>query len=827
MKKHKTRKQKLQQRRVAGRGRSNTYGRVTESSVNYVITEGVAIPASTFTTSSDGTSSGATVYTTDTTNPPSPLFLEAKLSPPSDTELTGREWLVTIIGAKDDMSNLVTVDGREFVRSDNGRLYTVEGLAASVSIWEGIKVYDNHQTPEQYQATMGMRSPAKEWLGSIVNVSWDSAKKKLQGTLKLVEDAFAAKLKNAWQQGILQTIGLSIDSFAKEAGSAVLEGNRYPVLDGFNKALSVDVVSNPAAGGAFERILAANINNHREPIMDKDEIKELVMATIGEALAHPENGVRAVVSSTLAEALAASEEEESTQEAEEQEAEETEDEETEAEPQKDSGDDDKKATLNKAEEALKEAKAARFELMLARKIEAAKLSENGRNIVEVAFRNRVVEAKEVDALIKLAKTNDAANDPTGRVSEAGQHRSDMQVFDERDKAEIAYMQKLMGKSAFRALEGHESELVTERLTEAWNSWKNNGKEDLHFNGRMSELIRTQFLNGGWSLEDISYKEASTLASVIKNTVNVMTAVDYAGSNRWYESIVDVLESDNPIDDFTLVRLFGADSLDVVAKGAAYTEMQLTDEEETASHVKQGNFVAVHLEDLLADKIGYFRSLPTRLADAWYNTLSAKVAAVFTINSGVGPTLSDTGVLFNNTAVTTAGGHANLLTTALSWTGYDAVITAMYNQTARALGTGRKLVDMGPFTLLVPTSLRATGNKIRNSELQPEADGAGTAGNQSDNPYYQAFDIVQVPDWTDATDFAVLARYRGQSPIKLIFPRGMRTPQIYTADSELAGSMFTNDTIRYKLRLMTYRQSATDDCAPVTDFRTLHKSNVAG
>ena len=267
---------------------------------------------------------------------------------------------------------------------------------------------------------------------------------------------------------------------------------------------------------------------------------------------------------------------------------------------------------------------------------------------------------------------------------------------------------------------------------------------------------------------------------------------------------------------------------MVAKGAAYTEMQLQDEEETASHVKQGNYVAVNLEDLLADKIDYFRSLPSRLSDAWYNTLSAKVAAVFTTNTNAGPVLSDTGALFNATAVTTAGGHANLLTTALSHAQLDTIITAMYNQTARTLGTGRKLVDMGPFTILVPVALRKTAIEIRNSNLVPEADGSTTTGNQTVNIYGPEGNqpsVVVVPDWTDGNNYALMARYRGASPIKLAFPRGMLTPQIFTADSELAGTMFTNDTIRYKLRMMTYRFSATYDCAPVADWRLLHKSNV--
>jgi hypothetical protein len=253
-------------------------------------------------------------------------------------------------------------------------------------------------------------------------------------------------------------------------------------------------------------------------------------------------------------------------------------------------------------------------------------------------------------------------------------------------------------------------------------------------------------------------------------------------------------------------------------------MILHDEEETAAHVKQGNYVAFHLEDLLADKINYFATLSNRLADAWSLTLSAKVAGVFTTNSAAGPVLSDTGALLNATAVTTTGGHANLLTAALSWSAYDTVITAMLNQTSRPLGAGRKLTNMGPFYLLHPNNLRATANAIRTTENVP-----GTANYQK-NPYgpdgdLQRPNLVNVPDWTDTNDWAVLARYNGMSPLKLAFPKGRRTPEIFIADSELAGSMFTNDTIRYKLRMMTYRFSATYDVAPVTDWRLLHKNNV--
>ena len=55
---------------------------------------------------------------------------------------------------------------------------------------------------------------------------------------------------------------------------------------------------------------------------------------------------------------------------------------------------------------------------------------------------------------------------------------------------------------------------------------------------------------------------------------------------------------------------------------------------------------------------------------------------------MGPTLTDTGTLFNATAVSTPGGHANLGRTALSATAWAAAKLAMRKQTE--LKSGERL-----------------------------------------------------------------------------------------------------------------------------------------
>ena len=88
-----------------------------------------------------------------------------------------------------------------------------------------------------------------------------------------------------------------------------------------------------------------------------------------------------------------------------------------------------------------------------------------------------------------------------------------------------------------------------------------------------------------------------------------------------------------------------------------------------------------------------------------------------------------------------------------------------------------------------------------------------------------FEPVVVPHWTDADNWAAIADPAMFPAIWLIWLRGRRTPELFSADDERAGAMFTNDTLRYKARMFGARFSSTYDTAPVGDFRPLHKSNV--
>jgi hypothetical protein len=461
------------------------------------------------------------------------------------------------------------------------------------------------------------------------------------------------------------------------------------------------------------------------------------------------------------------------------------------------------------------------DLRLRDALDEAKLDAPHRKLVSDLFKGKVFDPASLDKAIVNAREAQASGDPSGRVVAAGATVPAVQVgMNELDKHSAEFMRIVWGSQAQRIGQATEA-FVTERLTESHKAWIKAGYPSYRTR-RISEWVYGMLgdvdpLDGDRVSEAIT---TSSMSSIVKNALNVMLACDYAAMQRWWDPIVTTEEVET-IDDATLVRVFGLSTLTVVDEGQAYSELLGSDEEETASFVKRGNYVGITLETLLKEKaaVPFLRSLPSRLAKSWYNTISALNSAVFTCNTATGPVLTTTGALFNASAVSGAGGHANLLTTAFSYDAYAAARTAMGKQTDQPLGAGRKLL-IRPKYILIPDDMEAATNAVFNTENKP-----GSANNDV-NPYFKECTPIVVPDWTDVNNWA-LAADKAQFPaIYNIFLRGRQVPELFTAGDETSGAMFTNDTLRYKVRQLSYRFSSTYDCAPVADFRPLHKSNVA-
>ncbi|QDF95190.1 hypothetical protein CJ010_00795 [Azoarcus sp. DD4] len=254
----------------------------------------------------------------------------------------------------------------------------------------------------------------------------------------------------------------------------------------------------------------------------------------------------------------------------------------------------------------------------------------------------------------------------------------------------------------------------------------------------------------------------------------------------------------PVNDFRTqerVRIGGYGNLPAVAQSGAYTALTSpSDEKATYAVTKRGGTEDITLEMVRNDDVGSIRRIPTELALAAGNTLYEFVFDFIRTN----PTIYDTVALFHAT-------HGNLGAAALDATSFAAARLAMIKQ-VRA-GSSKRL-NIGPATVLVPFELQEAAYNlfVRNQNLDKTFV-------QTINP-----EVIGVPYWTDANDWAAVADPRRIPTIEIGFLDGREEPELFVQDMPNVGSMFSNDKITYKIRHIY--------SGAVMDYRGFYKAVVA-
>lgn len=310
--------------------------------------------------------------------------------------------------------------------------------------------------------------------------------------------------------------------------------------------------------------------------------------------------------------------------------------------------------------------------------------------------------------------------------------------------------------------------------------------------------------------------------IVANVMNKMLIQawqDFEQHYGWWKKITTIEHFSN-LNDVSWVRTGTIASLPSVSERGEYTELPIGDNKETSTWEKFGGYVPLTIEAVLRDDLRAFKRMPREAALAGIRNISEQIAEIFTTASGAGPTLADTGALFNATAVTTAGGHANLLTTALGtdYTAWNTVSAAVFNQPLQvknatgSYGTGKKQA-IDPSYILVPRALKNQAEALFLPRWEAQAQNVAAV-----SPSWGGrVEVLTVPEWTDATDWAAAVDPKLVPSVMLGEIFGIM-PQIFNASSEIDPAMFANDESRLKVRQFL--------AVGVADFRGLHKSNVA-
>ncbi|HWQ83736.1 MAG TPA: hypothetical protein VN363_04170, partial [Anaerolineales bacterium] len=623
----------------------------------------------------------------------------------------------------------------------NGWEFAAEALQASLGLWQGVECFvDHEQNPGSLRGGRSLRD-----LGGVFeNPAWDAAEQAVRLELRtlgpsggLVEALGRAMLAESHndirQNAALPKVGFSADILFTAQGKRV---------ERIVRVFSVDLVFNPARGGAFVRAL-----NSMQ--MDGVQGGRPMAETMNEMEGAVQEGSPAVVEAANSAGL--------------------------------------RAQLSAC---LLEAGlgAARLPAPLA---EHVRQQFSGREVTVEALNRAIGEARGLASALGGGLT----------VSGPGGYPGIRGMYDTRDQLQAA-VDDLLEAPRSPGMQN----LKAARLS---------GIKELYM-----LLTGDRDLYGGYYAERAQLATTATFPGLVKNAMNKIVAEQWsllgAAGYDWWKKVVQV-EHFETLNQVTGILVGTVGSLPSVAEGGEYTELSMGDSPETADFAKYGGYIPLTLELIDRDNTRKLRQYPRELAKAGMRKLSQLVAAVFSANSGVGPTMADTGALFNATAVTTAGGHANLRTGALSSAEWETVSAAVYNQpllirnAAGVYGTGPKQA-VDPKYLLVPRELRLTAMKV----LYPTWE--NTANIHSENQQRgELGDVVVVPEWTDAADWAAVVDPR-LAPGIVVGERFGLMPEVFIAGDELSPAVFMNDEHRMKVRHFL--------AVLVQDFRPLHKNNVA-
>lgn len=249
-----------------------------------------------------------------------------------------------------------------------------------------------------------------------------------------------------------------------------------------------------------------------------------------------------------------------------------------------------------------------------------------------------------------------------------------------------------------------------------------------------------------------------------------------------------------VSDFKVhprIQIGAFNGLDTIAEGGEYSYGSLAEDYENAQASTKGKAIALSRQMIVNDDLGGFNRRAQLMGRAAARSINSGAYAYLTSgSSNHGPTSTDTGQYFNATAVTTAGGHANLTSsgTAISVASLGVGRTAMRKQKDKSL---RETLNIQPAVLVTPVGKEDLAKQIITSESDPASSNSRTA-----NIYRNAFEVVSDPylDGISATAWYLFANPLDTAGFEVVFLDGNQAPFLDEAVD------FDTDTMKFKVRL---------------------------
>lgn len=253
--------------------------------------------------------------------------------------------------------------------------------------------------------------------------------------------------------------------------------------------------------------------------------------------------------------------------------------------------------------------------------------------------------------------------------------------------------------------------------------------------------------------------------------------------------------------------------EMVPEGNPYPDAAMSDAKEVYKVNKYGNMFTVTWETVVNDDLDAISRIPAMQGAACRRLQNQAVYGVLTANAA----MADTGTLFNATAQSTAGGHANYA----SGAGAPSVTTLNTAYISMMTKKGLRsdvILNIQPAFLIVPAAISATALQLIGSIADPSVGGSAAGNSNTKNIYGPNGDrplrVVVEPllDANSSTAWYLAANNSQVDTVEITFLEGEQSPVL---ENEWD---FDKDVYKYKVR-QTFGVAAID-------YRGLYKHNGA-
>ena len=638
----------------------------------------------------------------------------------------------------------------------NGNYYPDATLQDAAPLFEAVRVFSKSDSDH----TKGGGKDVRNLLGGIYGARFEAGAQpdtgRLVGTFRPIDpsDAVVTKMTEAVRRGMQGLMGLSIDAEGKTRREK-RGGRTVRVAQQILRVNSVDLIVEPGAGGGLDRLTEATATNPTQEPSGESMLKKRLLealAIINAARAagiDAETSTEAAVLTALTEACAA-------------------------------------ARVPVAD-VITWAAGADNDAGVRRLVEAASRGGQGADdgddapLTRAELRQHTARLYASSAIATSTLPEPAKQRLQARFQ--GMDRFTEAMVDTEIKAEREYLARFVESGRphggmARIEVGDRTEQVRTMLDAFFDPGHADHRRVHSFRECYLEITGDRELTGRPDRTRLTESIGTdTFADVLGNAITRRLQQVYRDAVAWdtWRSVVNIAN----VADFRVqerTQMGGYGDMPIVAERGGYNALSdPSDDKATYSIAKRGGLAQVTLEAIANDDVNAIMRIPVELGRSAKRTLYKFVFNFFASN----PVGYDGLAMYHAT-------HANLFTAALSSAAVSAHRLAMKKQPGRDTNSR---MEIGPRFLLVPDDLEEAATDLfrRNTN--------------NDKTFVQSLtlDIIPVSSWTDTNDWCTLADPLDIPVLEIGFWQGQEEPVLLTQNSPTEGSVFTNDTISYKLR----------------------------